>query len=126
LIRDILPITFESLKESFAALIPQAGRYSKYLDETVFAEKPDVEYLIEPSASEVLSELAKTLLRIRVYHIILEANASEHSARRLAMKNASDNANELSSDLNVEYNKSRQAAITNQLIEISSGAQALQ
>jgi F-type H+-transporting ATPase subunit gamma len=52
------------------------------------------------------------------------ANASEHSARRVAMKNASDNASELSQDLNIVYNKSRQAAITNQIIEVTSGAQA--
>ena len=54
--------------------------------------------------------------------MILEANASEWSARRMAMKNASDNANDLSGSLTVEYNKSRQAAITNAIIEVASGA----
>ena len=58
--------------------------------------------------------------------MILEANASEHSARRVAMKNASDNASELNETLNVVYNKQRQAAITSQIIEVTSGAQALQ
>jgi F-type H+-transporting ATPase subunit gamma len=125
LIRQIMPVTFEKIKESIELLVPQAGRYAKYLDEQFFKEEKEVRYIIEPSAAEVLSQLAHTLLRIRIYHIILEANASEHSARRVAMKNASDNASELSNDLNVEYNKSRQAAITNQLIEIASGAEAL-
>ena len=80
--------------------------------------------IIEPSPAEVLAELAPKLLETRLYHIILEANASEHSARRMAMKNASENANELSETLNLEYNKSRQAAITNEIIEVTSGAAA--
>lgn len=58
------------------------------------------------------------------YHVILEANASEHSARRLAMKTASDNASDLGQALNLQYNKVRQASITNQIIEISAGAEA--
>ena len=69
----------------------------------------------------MLAELAPKLLKTRIYHAILEANASEHSARRMAMKNASENANDLSQALNLEYNKSRQAAITNQIIEVTSG-----
>ncbi len=74
----------------------------------------------------MLDELAPKLLKIRLYHAILEANASEHSARRVAMKNASDNASDLSESLTMVYNKSRQAAITAQIIEITSGAQSLQ
>jgi len=89
-------------------------------------DEREKEYIIEPSPAEVLNELAPKLLKIRLYHAILEANASEHSARRVAMKNASDNASELSEDLTMVYNKSRQAAITNQIIEITSGAQSLQ
>jgi F-type H+-transporting ATPase subunit gamma len=130
--RQLLPVTFEKVRESIEQLVPASGRYSKYLQTTTLADGADggasgaanVQYLIEPSPREVLEELSRTLLRIRVYHNILEANASEHSARRVAMKNASDNASELSQDLNVVYNKSRQAAITNQIIEVTSGAQA--
>ncbi len=72
----------------------------------------------------MLSGLARELLLIRVYHLILEANASEHSARRMAMKNASDNAADIAQNITVEYNKSRQAAITNQIIEVTSGAES--
>ena len=93
---------------------------------TYFLDGKEKEYIIEPSPKEVLEELAPKLLKIRLYHAILEANASEHSARRVAMKNASDNASELSGELTMVYNKSRQAAITNQIIEITSGAQALE
>jgi F-type H+-transporting ATPase subunit gamma len=121
----LFPITSEKIKESITATIPQAGRYSHYLDEqslSVSSNKSG-EYLIEPSAKEVLEILAPQLLKIRLYHLLLEANASEHSARRLAMKNASENAIDLSNNLNVVYNKSRQAAITNQIIEVTSGAE---
>ncbi len=127
-VRQILPVSFETIKESIQLLIPESGRYSRYLDATTAKEdqKKEVSYIIEPSAKEVLEELAPTLLKIRIYHAILEANASEHSARRVAMKNASDNASELSDELTMIYNKSRQAAITSQIIEVTSGAQSLQ
>jgi F-type H+-transporting ATPase subunit gamma len=122
--RQILPVSFEKIKESIEQLIPEAGKYSQYIVPVQkFEEKKNEEYLIEPSAKEVLELLAPKLLKIRVYHAILEANASEHSARRFAMKNASDNAADLSDKLTMVYNKSRQAAITAQIIEITSGAQ---
>jgi F-type H+-transporting ATPase subunit gamma len=83
-----------------------------------------VDYLIEPSPSVVLKELAPHLVEMQIYHLILEANASEHAARRMAMKSASDNAKELTEDLTMMYNKSRQAAITREIIEIVAGAEA--
>jgi F-type H+-transporting ATPase subunit gamma len=124
--RQLLPVTFEKVRESIEQLVPASGRYSQYLATAPLADgaAANVQYLIEPSPREVLEKLSRELLKIRVYHNILEANASEHSARRVAMKNASDNASELSQDLNIVYNKSRQAAITNQIIEVTSGAQA--
>ena len=126
IVRDLFPITLEKVKESVEKLIPESGRYSQYLDSAAtLDEEKNLEYKIEPSPAEVLAELAPELLKIRIYHMILEANASEHSARRVAMKNASDNASDLSETLTMAYNKSRQAAITNQIIEVTSGAQAL-
>ncbi len=123
--RGLLPISAEKIRESIELLIPESGRYSQYIDKDILADDGGKEYKIEPSPREVLAELAPELLKIRIYHMILEANASEHSARRVAMKNASDNATELSETLNVQYNKSRQASITNQLIEVASGAEAM-
>ena len=64
-------------------------------------------------------------LNFQVYQILLEAKASEQSARMVAMKNATDNASQLIKDLTLEYNKMRQASITNELLEISSAAMAL-
>lgn len=126
-VRQLLPIAFDKIRESIEELIPEAGKYSQYIGSPkTFEEKKETDYIIEPSAKEVLAELAPKLLKIRIYHSILEANASEHSARRVAMKNASDNASDLSATLTMIYNKSRQAAITAQIIEITSGAQTLQ
>ncbi len=124
-VRGLLPISADKIRESIEFLIPESGRYSQYIDKNILIDNREKQYKIEPSPREVLAELAPALLKIRIYHMILEANASEHSARRVAMKNASDNASELSEELNVVYNKSRQASITNQIIEVTSGAQAM-
>ncbi len=123
-VRDLFPVTYEKIKHSIEATIPKTGRYSNYKIRESFFDEKNRDYIIEPSSAEVLRELASKLLETRLYHIILEANASEHSARRMAMKSASENANELSQTLNLDYNKSRQAAVTNQIIEVTSGAAA--
>lgn len=126
IVREFLPVSYETIKQSVEETIPRAGRYADYAKSETLLNDREKEYIIEPSPKEVMDELAPKLLKIRLYHAILEANASEHSARRVAMKNASDNASELSEELTMVYNKSRQAAITAQIIEITSGAQSLQ
>jgi F-type H+-transporting ATPase subunit gamma len=83
------------------------------------------EFLFEPSPEEVLGELLPHYVNFQVYQILLEAKASEHSARMVAMKNATDNAEQLIKDLTLEYNKLRQANITKELLEISSAAMAM-
>ena len=83
------------------------------------------EFLFEPSAARVLGALLPHTLNFEVYQILLEAKASEHSARMVAMKNATDNAKQLIKDLTLEYNKLRQANITKELLEIASAAMAL-
>jgi F-type H+-transporting ATPase subunit gamma len=83
------------------------------------------EFLFEPSNAQVLGALLPHYLNFKVYQILLEAKASEQSARMVAMKNATDNANQLIKDLTLEYNKLRQANITNELLEISTAAMAL-
>lgn len=84
------------------------------------------EFVFEPSPAEVLGALLPHYLNFQLYQILLEAKASEHSARMVAMKNATDNAIQLIKDLTLEYNKLRQANITKELLEISSAAMALQ
>ncbi|TSC71048.1 MAG: ATP synthase F1 subunit gamma [Parcubacteria group bacterium Gr01-1014_70] len=137
---ELFPVTFESLKKTAEEIVPREGKYAKEFQSNMFigAGRSDEqgeprpvtqsigwEYLIEPSPEEVLSLLVPHLVEMQIYHIILEANASEHAARRIAMKNASDNASEIVDALTLEYNKSRQAGITRELIEITGGAEAL-
>ena len=83
------------------------------------------EYGFEPAASQLLGNLLPHYLNYQVYQMLLEAKASEHSARMVAMKSATDNAKQLIKDLTLEYNKLRQANITKELLEITSAAMAM-
>jgi len=83
------------------------------------------EYIYEPSKEEILEDLIPTSLKTQLFAALLDANASEHGARMTAMHKATDNAKELQGDLKLEYNKARQAAITNEILEIVGGADAL-
>ena len=85
----------------------------------------NVDYIYEPSSALVLGELLPRFVEMEVYHTILESIASEQSARMVAMRNATDNANELIQDLTLMYNKARQEAITKELLDITGGAVAL-
>jgi len=118
--RQILPITRRNLEE---------------IIEEIEEMKPDVkpeistneiEYQFEPSPREVLEKLLPALLEIQTFHIILESNASEHSARMVAMKNASESAKDMIEDLSLTYNYARQQGITNQITEISAGVAAME
>lgn len=82
------------------------------------------EYLFEPSAGAVLGELLPRALNFELYQFLLEAKASEHSSRMVAMKNATDNAGQLVKSLTLEYNKLRQANITKELLEITTAQMA--
>ena len=83
------------------------------------------EYLFEPDAGGVLEHLVPHYIHFAVYQMVLESRASEHSARMVAMKNATDNAKQLIKDLTLEYNKIRQAGITTELLEITTAQMAL-
>ncbi len=80
------------------------------------------DYIIEPSAEELVSRLLPKALRMKLYTILLDSNASEHAARTVAMQQATDNANDLLQELNLMYNKGRQQAITNELLDIIGGS----
>lgn len=85
----------------------------------------NVDYIFEPSKQYILEEMIPRSLKLQFYKAILDSYASEHGARMTAMHKATDNATELLKDLALEYNKARQAAITNEIIEIVGGAEAL-
>lgn len=94
-------------------------------DQAEGAETENDEYLFEPSPEAVLSRLLPHFVAVDLYRAVLENQASEQSARMIAMRNSTDNANELIEDLTLVYNKTRQATITREMIEIASGAEAL-
>lgn len=80
------------------------------------------DYIIEPSPEQVMEELLPKVLRMKIYTVLLDSTASEHAARTMAMQIATDNANDLIQELTLIYNKSRQQAITNELLDIVGGS----
>jgi F-type H+-transporting ATPase subunit gamma len=86
---------------------------------------PHATYIYEPGQVELLDEIVPRFTALQVYQAILESMASEHAARMIAMKNATDNATELAGALQLQYNKARQQSITNEMLDIAGGAEAL-
>jgi F-type H+-transporting ATPase subunit gamma len=84
-----------------------------------------LDYIYEPSDIEILDEMIPYTLRVQLFRALLESNASEHGARMTAMHKATDNATELIKELELNYNKARQASITGEILEIVGGAEAL-
>lgn len=82
------------------------------------------DYIVEPSVEKVMEELLPKVLRMKMYTVLLDSNAAEHAARTMAMQIATDNANDLIQELTLVYNKSRQQAITNELLDIIGGTMA--
>lgn len=93
---------------------------------TVSEDESEIgDYIFEPSKEEIISEIIPKSLKLQLFKAVLDSNASEHGARMTAMHKATDNASELRRELTLAYNKARQAAITNEIIEIVGGAEAL-
>lgn len=89
------------------------------------ATSHQADFIFEPGKQEILEEIIPKTIKIQLYKAILDSFASEHGARMTAMHQATDNANELLKELKLSYNKARQAAITNEILEIVGGAEAL-
>ncbi|WP_111707161.1 ATP synthase F1 subunit gamma [Lutibacter citreus] len=100
--------------EQFLPIVPAEGEF-----------KGNVDYIFEPSKAEIVLELIPKSLKTQLYKAIRDSFASEHGARMTAMHKATDNATDLRNDLLLTYNKARQAAITNEILEIVGGAEAL-
>ena len=118
----------ELLYNHFKSMATQILIHEVYLPLSLHADdsqKPsDVDYLIEPSREELLAMLLPKVLRLKLYTILLDSNASEHGARTMAMQIATDNADDLLQELTLMYNKTRQQAITNELLDIVGGTMA--
>jgi F-type H+-transporting ATPase subunit gamma len=136
---DLVPTIAKLIKEKFLASEVQKVSvfYSEFVnvmtqvpiqktllplqfDETSEIAKTKNDYLFEPTTTAVVEFLLDRYLEVEIYQFLLEAYASEQSARMVAMKNATDNAETLITDLSISYNKARQASITNELTDISS------
>lgn len=111
-------------KPKTAALLP-LSRLSEQQDAPQNMTPLHAEYVFEPSPQQILDKLLPYYLENTIYQAFLEARASEHSARMVTMKNASDNANELVDDLKLLYNKQRQSAITSELLDITTAMLSL-
>ena len=124
---DKVVIVYNSFKNA-AVQEPQAEQFLPIaMEEQLGTEEvvDNTEYIYEPSMQEILADLIPTSLKTQFFAALLDANASEHGARMTAMHKATDNAKALQGDLKLEYNKARQAAITNEILEIVGGGDAL-
>ncbi|MFA5998069.1 MAG: ATP synthase F1 subunit gamma [Candidatus Paceibacterota bacterium] len=119
-VRRLLPLSLDTIEQLVKDIVPVKGKWS----ELGPIEAPAA-YAIEPDGAEVLNYLVPRLVAVSLYHFLLEAKASEHSARMVAMKNASDKSKEVTHDLTRLFNKIRQANITREVSEIISGREAL-
>ncbi|MFA5086978.1 MAG: ATP synthase F1 subunit gamma [Candidatus Paceibacterota bacterium] len=114
-------------KPSKTQLFPlTAETIQNFLKEEDGQSANENDYLMEPSAENILHQVIPVFIEYLVYQFILSANTSEHSARMMAMRNASDNARALLGDLRLVYNKARQEQITSEVCEISSAKEALE
>ncbi len=122
--KQMLPIVYENLKDFLKNSVPTKGKFSD--PEKIDVDSFDVNsYIFEPDIYEVLREIIPTLLNIEIYYSILESRASEHSSRMLAMKNATDKSLELKENFRKKFNKQRQAFITKEISEITSGMESM-
>lgn len=100
------------------------GHPEELSDEGARKHTGETDYILEPSREELLTLLLPKVLRMKLYTVLLDSNASEHAARTMAMQIATDNADDLLQELTLMYNKTRQQAITNELLDIVGGSMA--
>jgi F-type H+-transporting ATPase subunit gamma len=119
--RQILPLDPAEIGFIMSGIKPKQGKFSGN------DEAPDsqIQYTIEPSPEEVLNTLIPQLVQIMLYHALIESKACEHSARMVAMKNATDKSKEVAKSLTLKFNKARQTAITAEVSEITGGMEAM-
>lgn len=123
-IKQILPLSATAFRHGEEGIVTGQERQDILQEEA--KEERQFEYLFEPNPDNVLDHLLPRLVTTQLYRALLEANASEQAAQMMAMKNASDAASDLIDDLTLTFNQARQAAITQDLAEISAGRAALE
>ena len=121
-VSQLLPIQADTLAEKQ----DYEGVGKGQIGETDVETAINTPYEFEPSAEGVLDKLLPLYINFQIYQMLVEARASEHSSRMVAMKAATDNANKMVKELTLEYNKARQAAITAELLEITTAMKAME
>lgn len=121
---DKIQIIYNQFKNA-ATQLPQVEDFLPIVSVAEGKSNSNTDYIFEPSKEEIILELIPKSLKMQLYKALRDSFAAEHGARMTAMHKATDNAKELSDDLLLTYNKARQAAITNEILEIVGGAEAL-
>ncbi len=121
---DVVDLIFNEFK-NVATQIIRTEQLLPLQENADTATASNVDYIFEPSEEQIINELIPKSVKLSIFRSLLESNASEHGARMTAMDKATDNAGELIKALKLEYNRSRQAAITKEILEIVGGAEAL-
>ncbi len=122
---DSVQIVYNKFKNAATQIVIQEQYLPIENNDSENDQKESSDYIFEPSQIEIISELIPKSLKTQLYKSIRDSYASEHGARMTAMHKATDNATELRDQLKLTYNKARQAAITNEILEIVGGAEAL-
>jgi F-type H+-transporting ATPase subunit gamma len=121
----MIEIVYSQFKNAATQLFG-VERFLPVLKNEAGKRKATIDFIFEPEQDELVNDLIPKILKTQLFKVLLDSNASEHGARMTAMDKATENASELLRDLNIKYNRARQAAITTELTEIVSGAAALQ
>ena len=121
---DVVELIFNEFK-NVATQIIRTEQLLPLQENAYTATASNVDYIFEPNEEKIINELIPKSVKLSIFRSLLESNASEHGARMTAMDKATDNAGELIKALKLEYNRSRQAAITKEILEIVGGAEAL-
>ena len=122
---DSVQIVYNKFKNAATQIVTQEQYLPIENNKSKDDEKDSSDYIFEPTQIEIISELIPKSLKTQLYKSVRDSYASEHGARMTAMHKATDNATELRDQLKLTYNKARQAAITNEILEIVGGAEAL-
>jgi F-type H+-transporting ATPase subunit gamma len=122
---DRIDIVYNQFKNAAVQILSQEQFLPVKIEESEEDQTSNKDYIFEPSKEFIVNELIPKSLKIQFYKALLDSHASEHGARMTAMHQATDNATELIRELKLHYNKARQTAITNEILEIVGGAEAL-
>jgi len=124
---DQVDLVYNRFKNAGTQIITEEPFLPIQIEKLAGEEEPTsyVDYIFEPTKEYIVQELIPRSLKLQIYKAILDSHASEHGARMTAMHKATDNASELLKELSLQFNKARQAAITNEILEIVGGAEAL-